>query len=142
MQYLQFMQFLQYYMYCMQFCEYFSDFSSSIFFLYSDINECSSGTHNCSQVCVNNDGGFSCSCYEGYRLGNDRISCEGKGERERGNSVRNLSIFSLDIDECVEMTDNCEQTCTNTLGSYQCSCLSKWILRNGNNCTAAGQFHY
>ena len=62
-------------------------------------------------------------------------------ERERELS-KEFDYFSLDIDECVEMTDNCEQTCTNTLGSYQCSCLSKWILRNGNNCTAAGQFHY
>lgn len=45
-------------------------------------------TNNCSQVCTNNDGGFSCSCKEGYRLANDRISCEGiilaTKERERG----------------------------------------------------------
>ena len=63
-------------------------------------------------------------------------------ERERGNSVRNLTIFSLDIDECAEMTDDCEQICTNTLGGYQCSCLSGWNLRNRNSCTPAGQFHY
>ena len=130
-------------MYCMQFYEHFSDFSSSIFFLYSDINECSSGTHNCSQVCVNNDGGFSCSCYEGYRLGNDMISCEGKGERERERELsKEFDYFPLDIDECAEMTDDCEQICTNTLGSYQCSCLSGWNLRNRNSCTPAGQFHY
>ncbi|XP_015126789.1 low-density lipoprotein receptor-related protein 2 [Diachasma alloeum] len=33
-----------------------------------DINECTTGTHHCSQVCTNTKGGFSCSCIEGFTL--------------------------------------------------------------------------
>lgn len=43
-----------------------------------DVNECSVGIENCSQLCNNENGGFSCSCNEGYLLMNDGISCEGK----------------------------------------------------------------
>lgn len=28
----------------------------------------------------------------------------------------------LDVDECVENTNGCAHTCTNTRGSYSCSC--------------------
>ena len=45
---------------------------------------------------------------------------------------RNLKIneYSMyvptisDIDECFEETDLCEQKCTNTPGSYECSCYT------------------
>ena len=32
-------------------------------------------------------------------------------------------INSLDVDECTANTENCAQTCTNTDGSYTCSCI-------------------
>ena len=32
---------------------------------------------NCSQVCTNTEGGFTCSCRDGYTLGEDGTSCEG-----------------------------------------------------------------
>ena len=31
-----------------------------------DIDECSEGTANCDQMCVNNDGGFECQCQIGF----------------------------------------------------------------------------
>ena len=41
----------------------------------------------------------------------------------------------LDIDECAEGIDSCDQTCTNTLGSYLCSCGSGYRLAsNGRTC--------
>ena len=43
-----------------------------------DIDECSTGDHNCTQnhlQCVNRPGTFICECVSGYRLSN-RI-CEG-----------------------------------------------------------------
>lgn len=54
----------------------------------SDINECfeQDPTHNCDQFCNNTDGGFSCSCEEGYVLINDS-KCEG--------TYGNTSYFSL-----------------------------------------------
>ena len=37
-------------------------------------------------------------------------------------------IFLLDIDECSENTDGCAQQCTNTDGSFICSCGSGYTL--------------
>ena len=33
-----------------------------------------------------------------------------------------------DIDECAEETDDCSQTCTNTIGSFTCGCNSGYLL--------------
>ena len=43
----------------------------------SDIGECLIGTHNCSQVCVELDGGFECACFDGYELNSDGVTCDG-----------------------------------------------------------------
>ena len=42
-----------------------------------DIGECLIGTHNCSQVCVELDGGFECDCFDGYELNDDGVTCDG-----------------------------------------------------------------
>ena len=34
----------------------------------------------------------------------------------------------IDINECVEETDGCAQNCTNTIGSYICSCNTGYSL--------------
>ena len=31
-----------------------------------DIDECSDGTHDCSQTCANTEGSFTCGCNDGY----------------------------------------------------------------------------
>ena len=33
-----------------------------------------------------------------------------------------------DVDECAEDSDGCEQVCTNTEGSYLCSCFLGYTL--------------
>ena len=43
-----------------------------------DNDECTLDTDNCTQVCVNTDGGFNCTCRDGYSLDEDGISCEGR----------------------------------------------------------------
>ena len=44
-----------------------------------DINECTSGVAECSEVCVNTEGSFHCSCYDpGYKVADDGVSCTGK----------------------------------------------------------------
>ena len=40
----------------------------------------------------------------------------------------------LDIDECILNKDSCEQDCSNTIGSYSCSCESGYELSNGFHC--------
>ena len=44
----------------------------------SDMNECTSRSHNCTQICTNTAGSFTCSCNSGYTLAADGHSCIGK----------------------------------------------------------------
>ncbi|XP_059166967.1 fibulin-5-like [Physella acuta] len=82
-----------------------------------DIDECQTTTHNCSQLCNNTVGGYTCSCHQGYELHNDsRFLC-------------------VDVDECGLGTHTCEITCVNTLGSYTCSCpLGYQLDQDGSSC--------
>lgn len=57
--------------------EIFKKLAMYILVFLTDVDECSNGTHNCDQLCINIIGGFSCSCEEGYMLTNDSISCKG-----------------------------------------------------------------
>ena len=43
-----------------------------------DILNCMINDHNCTQICVEVEGSFSCSCYPGYELQDDGATCEGK----------------------------------------------------------------
>ena len=48
------------------------------FYLLTDINECSSPeTHDCSGVCANTIGSYTCGCGTGYKLAQDGLNCEG-----------------------------------------------------------------
>ena len=44
---------------------------------YSDIDECNNETHNCSQICTNTNGSFTCGCRNGYQLDTDVVTCNG-----------------------------------------------------------------
>ena len=45
-------------------------------------------------------------------------------------------IIATDIDECAEYNDDCEHNCTNTNGSYYCTCDENYTLdEDGRNCT-------
>ena len=45
-------------------------------------------------------------------------------------------MFHSDIDECVEGTDRCDHNCTNTDGSYYCTCMDGYELESDNHtCT-------
>lgn len=48
------------------------------FFFTLDLDECTTGTHNCSTHawCNNTEGSFSCSCRSGFK--GDGINCTGK----------------------------------------------------------------
>ena len=39
--------------------------------------ECKDGLHNCSQICVEQEGTFSCACNDGYELSEDGVFCHG-----------------------------------------------------------------
>ncbi|XP_064089101.1 uromodulin-like [Macrobrachium nipponense] len=69
------------------------------------IDECSEGSHNCSdyEACTDKFVQFTCSCREGFAR--DGSLCE-------------------DVDECAQGKDECSPhaTCKNSVGSYSCSC--------------------
>ena len=44
---------------------------------FKDIDECSNGSSNCSDICKNNLGSFTCSCHTGYKLNDDLRTCQG-----------------------------------------------------------------
>ena len=52
----------------------------------------------------------------------------------------NMYLFHSDIDECERGTDGCDHNCTNTDGSYYCTCMDGYILES-NNHTCAGDNH-
>ena len=44
-----------------------------------------------------------------------------------------------DIDECAMDTDGCAHNCSNTIGSFECSCRDGYELADdGRNCTGQG----
>ena len=45
--------------------------------LLSDIPECSTGEHSCSQVCNDTEGSYHCLCFDGYQLTADGFTCAG-----------------------------------------------------------------
>ena len=44
-----------------------------------------------------------------------------------------LSHFITDIDECLDNNGGCSHNCTNTVGSYDCKCLTGFILHPNNH---------
>nr|QKO00544.1 Vg receptor protein [Amblyseius eharai] len=82
-------------------------------------NECDSKP--CQHHCFATPEGFRCSCNEGYRLAEDRRSCE-------------------DINECAEdHQDDCSHYCMNTEGGFYCSCSAGYeIAMDNKTCKLLG----
>ncbi|XP_046549400.1 sushi, von Willebrand factor type A, EGF and pentraxin domain-containing protein 1-like [Haliotis rubra] len=79
-----------------------------------NIDECTEGTSGCSQVCTDKDGGFTCSCNEGYR------------------SISVGSAVCEDINECNYSNGGCTNTCENFPGGYRCTCPTGYQLYTYN----------
>ena len=48
-----------------------------VILLHADINECVQNTSLCQQLCINTDGGYTCSCRSGYQLIEGTNQCQG-----------------------------------------------------------------
>ena len=47
-----------------------------------------------------------------------------------------IMIIHSDIDECTRGTSGCDHNCTNTPGSYYCTCMNGYDLESDNHtCT-------
>ena len=79
---------------------------------------------DCAQICTDTDGSYVCSCAPGYLLTNDSRGCDGMSTLL--HCVYTYNIYFLyvytDIDECFDGIDLCDHNCTNSIGSYICSC--------------------
>lgn len=67
----------------------------------------------CVHACAITPAGAKCYCKEGRKP---------------------VGSQCVDANEC-ELDDTCSQICTNTDGSYMCSCVSGYI-KNGSDCLA------
>lgn len=54
-----------------------SFFFKFLYFLYTDINECTTGSALCNQGCTNTVGSYTCYCSTGYSLDTDQFTCTG-----------------------------------------------------------------
>ena len=117
-----------------------------------DINECANEMdNNCTQMCQNEIGSYSCGCNIGYTLDSDGYTCNGKSTIQISSHnfryciiiiiviiiIKLVVLLLLDFDECVnEMDNNCAQMCQNTNGSYSCECRDGYSLAsNGYSCS-------
>ena len=115
-----------------------------LYVCFLDINECDDETDDCEQICTNTEGSFDCSCMSGFTLDDNGKNCTGESFTKviDFSYLHNFiyegstNVCFSDINECEDDTDDCEQICTNTEGSFDCSCMSGFTLDdNGKNCT-------
>ena len=99
----------------------------------ADVNECTngrvtigigSGSDWCEQLCINKLGTYSCGCHDGYTINADYQTCTGTAFQIKVCTL----IFTTDVNECLTDNGGCNHTCTNTLGSYNCSCYDGYLL--------------
>lgn len=106
------------------------------------MDECGSHTDNCdiNAECTNTVGSYNCSCNVGYS--GDGASCLGIKDFAFSISIACYGYLQpADVDECALRLDNCdiEATCSNTQGSFSCTCNPGW---SGSGTTCAGMiFH-
>ena len=105
-----------------------------------DVDECQTSNGECAEFCNNTDGSFECSCRTGYMLAADDANCNGMTIII---TTLHLHIYGLiDIDECLTNNGGCAQTCTNTDGSFECSCGGNYILAaDGLDCDGMCSYH-
>lgn len=102
-----------------------------------DIDECSRGTHSCSEqmLCENLNGSYTCLCPPGYALGMDNHIATTLLNTSSSPHDSTPSPSCLDIDECSLANGNCSHFCQNEPGGYQCAC--PWAMRSPRTCAPA-----
>lgn len=108
---------------------------------------CSAGL--CQHTCTDVQGGFRCSCFDGYRPdGKDPRQCQKHCGREKCPPICEtrdscscpdgyllIGNSCVDIDEC--LMDECHQDCRNTFGGFVCSCQEGFVLKDQVHCIKA-----
>ena len=126
-----------------------------------DVDECLSNRGGCAQVCTNTVGSFECSCNPGYSLASAGSQCNGEFTSSMLDDFKLIlrfiklhkkfviiacvNVYLTDLNECLTENGGCRQTCTNTVGSFVCSCNEGYTLASdGRNCTGKSKnwFHW
>lgn len=51
-------------------------------------------------------------------------------------------VYFVDVNECDEVLDTCDQLCINIPGSYNCSCRQGYTLNSSSNACDAGRYKW
>ena len=91
-----------------------------------------SGNGGCSDTCGVIDGEEQCFCPTGFVLLKfDQQTCIGKftvpSQMYCFYWIANAIHQHADEDECIFLSP-CDQVCTNTFGSFECSCVDGYVL--------------
>ena len=124
-------------------------------------DECETNNGGCSQICTDTLASFTCSCNEGFLLNADGTTCDeipadaictetceysNDGGCDDGGPGANFSLcdfgtdcrdcgFRVLVDECADNNGGCDQVCTDTPSSFECSCNEGFSLdSSGTNC--------
>ena len=94
--------------------------------------------HKCGKggSCRNMYGGYTCFCHSGYRILTKGFDTECVGKSIL-TSLRLQALYSsdnLDKDECNVYGKPCQHLCTNTEGTYECSCPTGYELQRNGKC--------
>ncbi|XP_016956087.1 uncharacterized protein LOC108028666 isoform X2 [Drosophila biarmipes] len=104
-----------------------------------DVDECAGiFSGGCSHECINKAGTYECACPLGYTLKEDGRTCRPvlvgcppgtKRSSEGCAPIKCEAGFAVglddeceDIDECLKNNGGCSHRCTNSEGSFKCSC--------------------
>jgi hypothetical protein len=112
----------------------------------ADINECAEDNGGCTARCINVPGSYACTCEQDHIWASENKSCIPRNvyfscEPECYNGGFCVSEGTcqcpenwagdrceLDFDECGVDNGGCEQICTNTIGSFNCTCNAGFEL--------------
>lgn len=68
--------------------------------VYTDVDECQLGTHECEYVCENDPGRYHCVCPQGWVVASDGLHCDCKyliNKRSKVYQGRNRKVFLVII---------------------------------------------
>ncbi|XP_066264276.1 matrilin-2-like [Branchiostoma lanceolatum] len=103
----------------------------------NEIDECEIYNGGCAQICSNTIGSFQCSCEDGFSLNSDGFTCHAIYTAPCNPGWSFNGTWCNEIDECETDNGGCAQICSNTIGSFQCSCEDGFSLSSdGFTCDA------
>lgn len=85
----------------------------------------------CEHICTETQTGVNCSCNSGFLIVGQ--FCRGELQFLPCYVAKLVIIIITDINECLTNNGSCSHTCTNTPGSYYCTCPTGYVLQLNNH---------